>query len=148
MSDAPLYVVDASIVARWYLPSPPFLDLTRAVRDDYRASRIDLTASDNLRLEVGGALHLAMRAGFIRAEDSEAWYNAFLDWNLPLIETVDLLRPAYRLSLRFGCSFYDAIYLVLAQQENAPFIHADQKLHHALGGRFPLELWIEDYHGR
>jgi predicted nucleic acid-binding protein len=104
-----------------------------------------LTAPDNLRIEVGGALHQAMRARFIRSEDSETWYNEFLGWNLPLVETVDLLRPAHRLSLRYGCSFYDAIYLALAQQENSPFLHADLRLHNALAGRFPLERWIEDY---
>jgi len=140
-----LLVIDASIVARWYLPSPPHVDLARQVRSDYQENRISLTAPDNLPIEVGGALHQAMRARYIRSEDSESWYNEFLDWNLPLVETADLLRPAYRLSLRFGCSFYDAIYLVLAQQENLPFLHADQRLHNALGGRFPFELWIEDY---
>lgn len=146
MIDTLLYVIDASIVARWYLASPPHIDLARQVRSDYQENRISLTAPDNLRIEVGGALHQAMRAQFIRSEDSESWYNEFLDWNLPLVETADLLRPAYRLSLHYGCSFYDAIYLTLAQQENIRFLHADQRLHNALGGRFPLELWIEDYH--
>ena len=145
MIDLPLYVVDASIVARWYLPSPPYLELARQIRTDYETNRIDLTAPDNLRLEIGGALRQAMRARFIRSEDSEVWYNEFLDWNLPLVETTELLRPAYRLSLRYGCSFYDAIYLALAQQEAIPFLHADQRLLNALGDRFPFERWIEDY---
>lgn len=118
------------------------------MRSDDEQNRISLTAPDNLAIEVGGALHQAMRARFIRGEDSENWYSEFLDWHLPLVETADLFRPAYRLSLRLGCSFYDAIYLALAQQENIPFLHADQRLRHALAGRFPLELWIEDYHRR
>jgi predicted nucleic acid-binding protein len=143
--EAPLYVVDASVVARWYLPSPPHLDLARQVRADYQAARIDLTAPENLRIEVGGAFHQAMRAQYIRSADSERWYNEFLDWNIPVVETADLLRPAFRLSLRHGCSFYDAVYLALALEESIPFLHADQRLRNALAGRFTLELWIEDY---
>jgi predicted nucleic acid-binding protein len=143
--DVPLFVVDASVVARWYLPSPPHLDLAHQVRTDYEADRIGLTAPDNLRVEVGGAFHQAMRAHFIQSEDSERWYYHFLDWEIPMVETAELLRPAYRLSLDFGCSFYDAIYLALSRQEDLPFLHADQRLHNALGGRFPQERWIQDY---
>ena len=143
--DVPIVVVDASVVARWYLPSTPYLDLARQVRADFETNRIELTAPANLRIEVGGAFHQAMRARFIRSADSERWFHQFLDWDIPVVETVELLRPAYRLSLELGCSFYDAIYLALSRQESLPFLHADQRLHNALGGRFPLELWIEDY---
>ena len=94
MIDKPLFVVDASIAARWYLPSPPYVDHARQVRADYEEGKIDLTAPDNLRIEVGGALHQAMRAGFIRGEDSETWYNDFLAWNIPCVESLDLLRSA------------------------------------------------------
>lgn len=40
---------------------------------------------------------------------------------------------------------YDALYLALAEQIGCPFVHADRRLHNTLAGRFPHELWIENY---
>lgn len=61
------------------------------------------------------------------------------------LPTDSLILPAYRLARRFGCSYYDAIYLALAEATALPFLHADDKLRRNLGTRFPLSLWIEDY---
>src|SRR5438270_8106140 len=63
MVERPLYLVDASIVVRWYLNSPPHVDLARQVRDDYLANRIAVLAPENIRAEVGGAIHQAIVAG-------------------------------------------------------------------------------------
>lgn len=145
MADRPGYVVDSSIVTRWYLNNPPYLDRTFQVRSDYRASQIALLAPDNLHYEVSGAIHRAVMAHQIRAEDGESQIARFLGLEITLIDADPLILPAYRLSIRFGCSFYDALYLAVAESTNRPFLHADASLHRALSDRFPLELWIEDY---
>jgi predicted nucleic acid-binding protein len=44
-----------------------------------------------------------------------------------------------------GCSYRDAGYLALADLLGCPFVHADDKLRDKLAGRFPHEVWIEDY---
>jgi predicted nucleic acid-binding protein len=145
MPDRPLYVVDASVVARWYLSNPPYIDLARQVRDDYAADRIALTAPDNLAVEVGGAIHQAVAGRAIRANEGAIRYRQFLDFAIPTVLASGLLFTAFQQSVRYGCSFYDAIYLVLAESERVRFLHADHRLHATLDGRFDLELWIEDY---
>ena len=145
MVERPLYVVDASIIVRRYLNSPPHVDLARQVREDYLANRIAVLAAENLRAEVGGAIHQAVVSRSIRAPDGETRYRSFLNLGISTVETENLYLPAYRLSIRLGCSFYDAIYLALGEARNVSIIHADNRLRHALGTRFPLERWIEDY---
>ncbi len=145
MIERPLYVADASVVVRWYLLNPPFLTQALRVREDYQEQRISLIAPDNLLYELGGAIHQAVIRRFLSAEDGIQRYRSFDEQPIPLIGAGQLAVPAFELSLRFGCSFYDSIYLALAQTRNIPLIHADGNLRRALGGRFPFELWIEDY---
>src|SRR6266852_1109520 len=107
MVEHPLYVVDASIVVRWYLNSPPHVDLARQVRDDYLANQIAVLAPENLRAEVGGAIHQAIVARSIRAADGETRYRSFLNLGISMVETENLYLPAFSLSLRLWCIFYD-----------------------------------------
>jgi predicted nucleic acid-binding protein len=145
LSDRPHYVIDASVVARWCLFSPPYVDHALKVLDDYQEARIDLIAPDNLRYEVGGAIHQAVIARYLQASQGEEQFRVFLGWQIPTVDMAQLLLSAYRLSIRLGCSFYDAVYLVLSEAKSLPFIFADRRLRNALGNRFPLALWIEDY---
>lgn len=138
-------VVDASIASRWYVPAQPFLEAADRVQDDYDAGRVSLVAPENLLHEVTGVIHRAVFSRRLSARQGTQQLERFLDLDLTLVETDDLVLPAFELSLRYGCSYYDAVYLEIARRHNAPLVHADGSLRRALAGRFPLELWIEDY---
>jgi len=145
MASRPTYVPDASIVARWELRNPPFLAPALRILDDFDASRIDLLAPNNLLVEVSGAIHHAMLTKLISPDQVEARIQDVLDLAIPALQTDDLLLPAHCLSRRMGCSFYDSLYLSVSDLTGYPFVHADGRLHRTLDGRFPRELWIEDY---
>ncbi|MBI3978194.1 MAG: type II toxin-antitoxin system VapC family toxin [Chloroflexi bacterium] len=145
MTDRPFYVVDASIVVRWYLRNEPYLAQALQVLEDYQENRINLLAPDNLRLEVAGAIRQAVTGRVVRPARGEQMLQDFLAWQIPMVAFSDLIMPAFQLSVRMGCSFYDAIYLTVAKEQQLPVIHADDRLRNALGNRFPLALWIEDY---
>lgn len=145
MSERLLFIVDASIVGRWYLRNEPFVEAALRIQDDYLNQRIALLAPDNLRYEVAGAIRQAVNQRQIRASDGEHYIRRVLQWDIPLVDGEELILPAYQLSIRLGCSFYDAIYLTLGESRGIPVVHADRRLHTALAGRFPLETWIEDY---
>ncbi|TAK33351.1 MAG: PIN domain-containing protein [Chloroflexota bacterium] len=67
--------------------------------------------------------------------------------SLPIrtIHSPSLIRRGAEYAIRYQCTFYDALYLALAETAGLRFIHGDGKLRRTLRGRFPLELWIEDY---
>lgn len=148
MAERSTIVADASIVGRWYVNSPPHVQDARRVRDDFDDGKITLAAPENLLHEVTGAIHQAVFASRLNARQATEQLEHFLSRDIAFVETNDLVRPAWDLSLRYGCSYYDAIYLEIARRQNCPFVHADGRLRRALAGRFPLEVWIEEYHSR
>lgn len=145
MVERPNLVVDASVVARWYVNNPPLVQPSRRVQADSDEGRISLLAPENLLHEVAGVIHHAVIARRLNAQRGRDQLERFLAAEVTLIETNDLVMPAWELSVHFGCSYYDAIYLEIARRQDCPFIHADGRLRRALAGRFPQEMWIEEY---
>ena len=145
MVERPSAVVDASVAGRWYVNNPPFVHAARRVQADSDEGKISLVAPENLLHEVTGVIHQAVFARRLNAQRGSEQLERFLGCDITVIETNDLVLPAWELSLRYGCSYYDAIYLEIARRQNCPFIHADGNLRRALAGRFPLEVWIEEY---
>lgn len=145
MTERPEFVVDASIVGRWYLANPPFVDEALQIRDAYQVGRIALLAPANFRYEVCGAIHSAVATRQLRAEQVRSRLEAFLNLPIVLIESSDLILNAHRLSIRYSTSFYDSLYLALAEQLQVPFVHADRRLRESVRGRFRWERWIEDF---
>lgn len=123
------------------------MELAATVRKDLEAGQIVLFAPDQIRYEVGAAILNAARARPPRlatAEGSLTISDVGL-WGVNFVTDNDLLPAAYLMGRRWGCSFYDGLYVALAQRLGVPLLHADNNLRNALGDRFPLALWIEDY---
>jgi len=145
LANRPSVVVDASVAGRWYINSPPFVQAARQVQADSDEGKISLVAPENFLHEVTGVIHQAVFARKLTAQQGSQQLERFLERDIVLIETNDLIVPAWELSLRYGCSYYDAIYLEIARRQNCRFVHAGGSLRRALAGRFPLEMWIEEY---
>jgi predicted nucleic acid-binding protein len=147
MSEIPNYVVDASVAVSWLLPSrdEPYAELSAVVEDHYFGGNIDLVAPYCLHYEVGHALVRSVRRSRLASELASQSWMAFWDWEMRLSVDRTVMGRAWRLSQMYGVSFYDASYLALAEVEQRPLIHADERLRNTLAGRFPYELWIEDY---
>src|SRR5205814_1432340 len=64
LSERPLYIVDASVVSRWYLLNPPYVEDSLKIRRDYDNDRISLVAPANLRYEVEGAIRHSISSRF------------------------------------------------------------------------------------
>jgi predicted nucleic acid-binding protein len=139
------FVVDASVIVRWELRNRPYLIESLRVWDDYSFGEVILAAPTNLLVEVSGAIHHGMVTRLVSPEQAEQRIIHVLSLEILTIEASDLLIPAHRFSRRFGCSFYDSLYLAAADRTGFRFVHADRRLRETLAGRFPLELWIEQY---
>ena len=69
----------------------------------------------------------------------------FLALPIDAVDNNDLIEAGYDQAMRFGCSFYDGLYLALAESLDCPFVFADLRLCNALGALFPRALWLTDY---
>ncbi len=138
-------VVDASIAIKWYLDDEEHVDEARAVLAAYVANEIAFLAPDHIRYEVPNAILVAARRRRIELPTAKLAVSNFLVMRIATAGSYTLLNSAYDDAVRYGCAFYDALYLALADQWDCSFVHADRRLHNTLAGRFPREVWIEDY---
>jgi hypothetical protein len=58
---------------------------------------------------------------------------------------LDLQLISCDVALRFGGSFYDALYLALADASSSHVIYADRCLQSRIVGRFSAAFWISRY---
>jgi predicted nucleic acid-binding protein len=127
-------VVDASIVARWHLKNPPYLNQSLLVENDFRHNRLSLVAPSNMVVEVAGAIYRAIKTRAVSQEPGEQRIQELINLDIPTVDSRDLLLPAYEIASHFGCSFYDGIYLAVSKRLGLRFVHADESLKRALRG--------------
>lgn len=118
------FVVDASVVAAWFLP-----DEDGAVADDAlaRVETQDAFAPDLLSHELRNILLSAERRKRISADDIFAILMRFTSLPVTLSSSADHVS-IIRLAQKHALSAYDAAYLSLAISHNAPLATQDRKL--------------------
>ena len=107
--------------------------------------QIDVVIPEHFRLEVSNAIRNSLRSRRLTLERAATAFETVLRIPAQSVPLVDLLEPGFEAALLYDCALYDALYLALAEQLDCPFVHADRRLHNTLAGRFPHELWVEDY---
>ena len=135
------YVVDASVVVKWYLPEVHDKEAQRLLRDD-----IELLAPDLVFSEVGNILWKRVRAGDLTAAEAEAVLQSFERLSLTVSPSAPLILPAMVIACQTQRTVYDSLYLALAIRETALFVTADAKFYNALQST-PLAsslLWVAD----
>jgi predicted nucleic acid-binding protein len=118
------------------------------VRDDLVVDRIAVMVPAHFHVEVGNAIRNALRPRRLTVDAARTALATLAALPIQTIPLADLLAPGFEAALHYDCALYDALYLALADQAGCPFIHADRRLHNTLAGRFPRELWMEDYDTR
>ena len=138
------YVVDASVVARWFIKGEEWEDNALKRLDDYKTGRVELFSVSLLFYEVANSLWKAVKRKYISKDDA-----------IMAIEQLPILAPhtinfseedwkeVLKVALRLRVTTYDSSYLVASMKKNAPLITADQDLVKKVEGFDILEL--KDY---
>lgn len=135
------FVVDASVVVKWFLPEVHH-DAARRLHH----SDADLHAPDFMVLEVTNVLCKRMRRGELPAQAGDAILNLLRVAPVQLESWQFLLNEAYDIAKQTGRSLYDCLYLALAKVLDAAFVTADRKLYEALHRSSPgvAVRWVEE----
>lgn len=128
-------VLDASVLAKLFLPEP-LSDAAERVARDHRL----IVAPDLARLEVASAITRAARTGTVTtayARGRLAAWRGFADLgNVRMVASADLQPAAEELSLALRHPLADCLYLALAEGRQLPLITADRPFVDKAGDRF------------
>jgi predicted nucleic acid-binding protein len=127
-------VLDASVVVE-YLAGGEHADEARA---RVRSQQTALWAPHLVDAEVGHVLRRAVLAGELSAAGARAALRDLADLPLRRAGHVGLLERAWR--LRGAVTFYDALYVALAERLGLPLITLDARLAGAAPARVVVDL--------
>jgi predicted nucleic acid-binding protein len=139
-------VVDASVAVKWLLGDEEHTDRARLLLRRFGHGELQLVVPSHLRFEVPSAITAATlgRTPRLRPDEAKESIEEFLSLPLQSIDTDELILSAYPLVHRFGCAFYDALYLALSQSLHAPLITADRRFYQRIQ-QLPDIVWLGDY---
>ncbi|MGE5148411.1 MAG: type II toxin-antitoxin system VapC family toxin [Candidatus Eiseniibacteriota bacterium] len=115
-------VVDASVAVKWFLP-----EADSGAARDLLLQPDALIAPDILPIEIGNVFWKAHRLGKIDETQAEVALAA-IRGALVLHPAAAMVEGALRLSFTLDHPIYDCLYLLLAEQQDAQLITADQRL--------------------
>lgn len=132
-------VVDASVVAKWVLDEPGS-ELALALAREWAVDGVRVVAPTLLWSEVANVLHRRVAAGQVRADRAESALEALVESALTTRSERPLAPRAFRLAQELQLpSVYDAVYLAVAEAEQAEFWTFDARLHWAASKAVP---WV------
>ncbi len=136
------FVVDASVVVKWFVPEVHAEAARNLLREGFALSSPDL-----VRAEVGNVMWKKWRRGQLSSEVVEGVLRDLGGFTLEIETSGPLLRMAWDVARRFDRSFYDGLYVALAARAGCPLVTADRKLYNSLrdGDLAERLVWIEDF---
>ena len=139
-----LFVVDASVAIKWFLPE---IHSDAALR--LLAGEHTLHAPDLIFSEFGNVLWKRVRTREISKKQAAATVEVFLSVALRVESSQTLMVLALEIACGENCTVYDSLYLAAAIVRQIPVVTADAKLYRAIRrGPFSAHLlWIEDVPG-
>jgi predicted nucleic acid-binding protein len=141
----PLYVVDASVAAKWVLGGEPFEENAIMLKDDYLSGIAEVCAPSLIVLEVASALWKAIKLGRILEEDAHEALNILNELGITLHElNWSEISRGLSTASKLDLTIYDASYLFLSDKMKAQIITADDKLFEKAKKHFRI-LHIKDY---
>lgn len=138
-----LYVIDAAVAVKWFLPEP-YSDKARTLLDAYNRGVDDLIAPDLLIPEVTNAFWKRAERADITTLEANANLSDLLALGIPLVSSLQLAAKALALTHAHKRSVYDCLYLALALDRGCNHISSDERLYNAVGAIFPQIRLLRD----
>jgi predicted nucleic acid-binding protein len=123
------YVVDANVVAKWFVPEHLSEEAVRLLDD-----RHELASPDLLWPELGSVLWKKARAGQLTGQEAARIIQALDQFPVTVFPSRLVLEGALEIALGTGRSVYDSVYVALAVALECPLVTADERLVSALAG--------------
>jgi len=135
------FVVDASVVVKWFVPEVHAGAARNLLREDFA-----LSAPDLVRAEVGNVLWKKWRRDQLSSEVVEGVLRDLRSFTLEIETSEPLMGAAWDVARLYDRSFYDGLYVALAERTGCPLVTADRRLYNSLQGGDLAErlMWVEE----
>jgi len=117
-----LFVVDASLVVKWFVPEVHTVDARRWLDASH-----DYIAPDLIFPEAGNALRKKVRKGELSPEEAQSLISDLSAVGVEAVSMRALISDAHALAIRAGITVYDATYLTLAVRLETQVITGDDR---------------------
>ena len=125
MNFPPKYVVDASVVVKWFSRFEEDVENSEKLLSNHIEGTSILVSSTLVLYEVCNALRF--NPNFGKEDISSAATNLF-KLELELVDFPEVFESAIALAFSQGITIYDAAYIAVSQTRHIPLITADYKL--------------------
>jgi len=138
-----LFVVDASVAAKWFLPEngEALVDQAAALLDQYDRKQVQFVVPDLFYVEIASAIWKAVRVGRVSRAFGDQALVLLTEREFATVPSLKLLDGAFQIAADYGRTVYDCLYVALAMQTKSQLITADERLANALASRFPVK-WL------
>lgn len=136
-------VLDASVAAKWYLPSAhePNADRAMDLFRRYARGECRFLVPDLFWAELANILWKSARVGRISSRSAALALATMPALGFTTVPSRELLKEAFAIATTFDRTVYDSLYVALAVTAQASFVTADEKLANALAAQVPVR-WL------
>jgi predicted nucleic acid-binding protein len=137
------WVVDASVAAKWMLPTSgeDLVESAVELLDGYVGGDFDLIVPDLFWAECGSILWKAVRARRCSQEDAEKALDKVHAYGFATVSSAKLIHRAFSIAIKFDRTVYDSLYIALATEYRIQLVTADEKLVKAVESQCPV-MWL------
>lgn len=141
------FVVDASVIAKLYLRDKyeQHTENTDLLFLRFVRGEVNLVAPRAVTYEIPAVITKGVKAARAEKESLKASLDSFNSLGLLIMDDSDAKYEAMKLALNYSCTYYDALYLLLAEDMGCRFITADEKLIKNLSRRVSYLVHIANY---
>ena len=134
-------VVDVSVAVKWFLPEIHSQAASRLLNGEF-----ELMAPDLIWSELGNVLWKRWRRRELTREVASEILSDFGRYPLRIVRSGPILNETWRLASTLNRSFYDSLYLALAEMQKCALVTADLSFFNALkGSRLSTPvMWVEE----
>ena len=136
----PNIIIDASILAKWFLPGEESAEIALRIKDDFAQGTVSIMLPSLIYYEINNLLKSAAVSMRIDPKKALKIYGDFLDLDFEIYTTKELLKSTFDCAIKYDISSYDASYVALAEYLQKPFFTADKNLLNKVKNKFVFSL--------
>ena len=137
-------VVDSSVAIKWFIPENNQAE-AMAIVQEWIAGQLECVVPDWFFVEVGNILWKKHRQQSITQYDITQTLQEMDKLPFRVVASRPLNDAAVSFAIQHDRTVYDALYIVLAKEENCSFVTADDRLANAVAAHVSNVIKLSDW---